>query len=275
LVMEVLLTATRTASFEMEQVDKRIFYCYVPYRFCSLYSRFLVAAISDETLMLISSFIIGVTELVLRTTALQRDMLARKMLAKVTGEKIDQLELSIEKTFKAQLIILETIFEVADIISMSVFAIVCCHKEGPLSALSVPPIPLVVADTLGFKFEDVVLKNMAIQLALEFAVDILAFTIEELTGTSIQMPMWINNPFALSQLTIISMLYPLYFVTSLIVFPVFDWTTKFYSTHEIDKFAKANSMREKGFDVPNTWISYIPKTVYFAYFQKFLKEKNS
>jgi len=250
----------------LSSVSLRIAYLFFPIKTTTLYSRLLVNAVTDETLLIVSSVLLGFVEITMRTTVHYRDKLSNIMLSKLTNRKFTNFDKTFLMEYKCSLVVLEMIFEMADIFTMAGFFRILLQPE---SALRTWFIGGAAADPLmrklGFKVEDTIIKNGAIQALIEAIVGMACLTLEVALGFPVLQIVRKGYfmPFAASS-AMFALWYTVAFFVYIFVYPIVDLVQTFKNAlgaEPLPALTQGCTTPTNVYDKYNTWIFYIPTNV--------------
>eukprot|EP00217_Crustomastix_stigmatica_P002432 CAMPEP_0183821194 /NCGR_PEP_ID=MMETSP0803_2-20130417/65015_1 /TAXON_ID=195967 /ORGANISM="Crustomastix stigmata, Strain CCMP3273" /LENGTH=381 /DNA_ID=CAMNT_0026066091 /DNA_START=543 /DNA_END=1691 /DNA_ORIENTATION=+ len=238
-------------------------FCFMGERFGSLYSRLLVNSVTDTTLIAVSAVVLSIIEISMRLTVFQRDAFIAKIAQKITGQPGDVLKGENAKMFRKQLIILQSTCELCDVIVMGCFFALVLQPDGPLSYSQMPSINRKALVSVGFKIEQYIMKNVAIQMAVEIMTDGLLVVLESQLGIDAitLLDVYTNQTFVFKYATtfiLFGFFYTYSFTVLLFMFPILNVYDLQYSSFSF-------------FDLEGTWIYYMPDKVEVTYANEFMK----
>jgi len=161
--------------------------------------------------------------------------------------------------FRKQLIILQSVCELCDVVTTSAFFSFVLQMDGPLQYQKWPKIARGALYKLGFRIEEYIAVNGAIQLAVEVMTDILLAGIESYLGIN---ALEIISPFSAKNYTLIftavscayGLFCPFIFFCQCFTFPILQKT-----------FGSV-----AGYDLEGTWIEYLSNAVEVTYAAEFI-----
>jgi len=222
----------------------------------------LVNSVTDETLLIVSSVSLGAVEILMRTTVHQRDKLGQIAVAKLTGRKFTSFDRSFLMEYKCSLVVLEMIFEMSDIFSMCGFFSFVCQPGGPLRENYTTGSGSKSIREAGFILEDFIIKNGAIQAAIEAAVGMACLTLEIILGFPVLQIVRKGYflPFFLSS-SLFGFFFAWWFFTSLFLYPNVDFFKEFKRNDQ----TPGPRFNQQYWDYYGTWLYYIPVVVEKAF----------
>lgn len=265
LAMECVALPFRSVGKSLSSVSLRIAYLFFPIKTTTLYSRLLVNAVTDETLLIVSAILLGFVEIGMRTTVHYRDKLSNVMISKLTTRKFTNFDKTFLMEYKCSLVVLEMIFEMADIFTMAGFFSFLLQPYGALRSWWMGG---TAADPqlrkMGFHVEDTIIKNGAIQAGIETAVGFACLTLEISLGFPVLQIVRKGYfmPFAVSS-GFFSFWYTLAFFIYIFAFPITNIVQTVLDDGEGNHVPlhKSAATAHQYYDMYNTWIYYIPSGV--------------
>lgn len=264
-LMEAAAVPFRSIGKNLTSVSLRIAYLFFPCKTTTLYSRFLVNAVSDQTLLIISSVALGGVEILMRTTVHQRDKLSQVVVAKLTGRKFTSFDRAFLMEYKCSLVVVEMVFELADIFAMAGLFSFMCQPGGPLREGLTIDSGNPFMRQAGFHIEDYIIDNAIIQVLIEVAVSMCCLILEISLGFPVLQVVRKGYflPFFVSS-TCFGFLYSIWFMNGIFQWPLLD----FYAAAEYkgEKYILSEPYSETHlaqlyYDLYWTWIYYVPVNV--------------
>jgi len=220
----------------------------------SLYSRFLVTSVTDTLLLAMLSIITSFFDLASKLSAKKRDELFRKVYTKLTGKQMQLLESNhiLSNLFSK----MKTICEIASIITVSSFFIFILNPSSVIYNGNLSnSVNFEYYRGLGYVIENIILKDCAIQLVIEFASVFLLMILDTFLKVGI---------FEVSSLKLffydINILICAYIAFSFSFFGIFFMFPL--------PFGKGN---HSGQDLQGTWLAFV-QTLQFPYLKLWLTE---
>jgi len=271
--MEAMAMPFRSVGKGLTNVSLRIGYLFFPVKTTTLYSRLLVNSVADETLLIVSSVALGFVEILMRTTVHQRDKLQQIVSAKLTGRKFTSFDRAFLMEYKCSLVVLEMVFELADIFTMAGFFSLISQPGGPLRKGLTIDSGNEIMRSAGFKIESYVINNALIQVAIETAVGLACLILEVSLGFPVLQIVRKGYfiPFFLAS-SAFGFLYTIFFLTTLFYFPIVNMKEIIDDNRSDSLITDTYFGLQNFWDMYNTWIFFIPANVERAFSVQWTKE---
>eukprot|EP00239_Pterosperma_sp_CCMP1384_P005833 CAMPEP_0197851654 /NCGR_PEP_ID=MMETSP1438-20131217/18533_1 /TAXON_ID=1461541 /ORGANISM="Pterosperma sp., Strain CCMP1384" /LENGTH=552 /DNA_ID=CAMNT_0043465339 /DNA_START=75 /DNA_END=1730 /DNA_ORIENTATION=+ len=253
-MMEAMAMPFRSVGKGLTNVSLRIAYLFFPVKTTTLYSRLLVNSVADETLLIVSSVALGFVEIFMRTTVHQRDKLQQIVSAKLTGRKFTSFDRAFLMEYKCSLVVLEMVFELADIFTMAGFFSLISQPDGALRKGLTLDSGNKIMRGAGFKIESYVINNALIQVAIETAVGLACLILEVSLGFPVLQIVrkgYFVPFFAAS--TTFGFLYTILFLTSLFFFPIVNLKEVVDKNRSETVITDSYYGLQNYYDLYNTW----------------------